>query len=185
MMQAPQLAPEVWPVGDHNFFAVACQSDCPYNFEQGWSIRYREAPGFADSHEAVINLYVQDLSSPFLGILPFVIDTGSDVTIIPRRLLNGPGAFHPSKTLGQYQVEGLVGGAVVGLRFRATVAIVPLQPDLEPICFNELKPIVINDWAGNYGVLGMDALRQVVMVSDGDYVSLWPRSTTQCFQRRV
>jgi hypothetical protein len=179
-MHAPNQAAEVWPASAYGYIAGLCRSGCPSNPSRGWFVPYRPVPAYPDAYEAVITLYVKDLSSPFLDFLPFVIDTGTDVTIIPRKLLKRAYAFPPSKTLGQYKVEGLTGKVVVGLRFRAAVAIVPHRPGPDPLRFDELKPIIVDDWKDKYGMLGLDALRQVMMVSDRDHICLWPLLPGPC-----
>jgi len=180
-MHGPNLATLIQPASRRDFYAGVCQSGCQSNSSLGWFVPYRRVRGYFNAYEAVINLHVQDLHSTFVAILPFVIDTGTDVTIIPRRLLD-PGAFPRSKSLGRYEVKGLAGGTVVGLRFRAAVSVALLRRGSDLLGFGKLTPIVVRDedWEGDFGMLGLDALRKVVMVSDGDCVSLWPKPRGPC-----
>lgn len=179
-MHAPNRATQVTRSGSRDFYAGVCQSGCPSNDKDGWFVPYRRVPGFADGYEAVINLYVHDLSSTLICVAPFVIDTATDVTIIPRRLMIGPDAFQTAKALGPYRVKGLTGKVVVGQRFRASMFIPLRQRDETPLSFGVLKPVVVDEWEGDYGTLGLDALRRVVMVSDKDHVSLWPAPISPC-----
>lgn len=175
-MYAPSPAIQVWPASRH--FAGVCQCVGSFNPSNGLFVPYRRVPGYSDAYEAVINLFVIDLSSPFADYLPFVIDTATDVTIIPRKLLSRSNTFPPSRAIGPYSVKGLTGKTVIGLRFRAAVAIAPRRPGPTPLGFGKLKPIVVDDWKENYGMLGLDALRRVVMVSDSDHVCFWPLPLT-------
>lgn len=180
-MHGPNLATLIKPASRRDFYAGVCRSGCQANAGLGWFVPYRRVRGYFKAYEAIINLHVQDLQSTFVAILPFVIDTGTDVTIIPRRLLS-PSAFPRSKSLGPYDVTGLTGKTVVGLRFRAAVSVAQLQRSSDLLGFGKLTPIVVRDkdWEGDYGMLGLDALRKVVMVSDGDCVSLWPKPRGPC-----
>jgi hypothetical protein len=182
-MHAPTFAKELRPAGKNGVPGI-CQSDCIAKQAFGFFVPFSRDLEVPDRCEAVIRLLVHDLSSTFLHFLPFVIDTGTDVTIIPRRLLRRPEgawAFQVGKTLSQYEVVGLTGGAIVGLRFRSTIAIVSDQSGLV-LSLGELQPIVVadEDWEENYGMLGLDALRQVVMVSDSEHISFWPFPIAPC-----
>jgi hypothetical protein len=130
-------------------------------------------------YEAVINLFVLDSSSAFMGAVPFIVDTGSDVTVIPRSLLDD-GAFRPEPNK-HYGIEGISGGRmVVGHRFKASLSIPRRRRGPEPLKFVELRPMVVKNWPMSYGLLGLDALRQVLMVSDREHVSFWPSTTGTC-----
>jgi hypothetical protein len=163
-------------------FAGVCQAISHPSPGYGWFVPYRRirrrVPEQADVYvrRAVIRLVVEDLSpgSTFVDILPFIINPGTDVTVIPRRLLERADAFPPGKALGPYQI----GEAIVGLHFRAAIAIASRSAHFTPLSFGILRPMV-NNWQSEYGVLGRDALQQVVMVFNADYVGLWPRSTDE------
>lgn len=177
-MYAPSPTRQIHPPGSH-YCAGVCQAtdhSTPYH---GWLVPYRSVPNYIDAYEAVIDLLVVDLSSGpvFVAILPFLIDTGTDITIIPRRLLKSANAFPPRKMLEEYSVEGLTGRVVVGHRFRAAMAVASLRSEPPPLSFGVLKPVVVEekDWPWDYGTLGLDALRRVVMISDADHVCFWPR----------
>ena len=184
-MHAPNRANQVISPSRREFYAGFCRSGCPFNGEGGWFVPYRRVPEFNDAYEAVITLNVIDLSSTFIGEVPFVIDTGSDVTIIPRRLVGGSNASSASnafqqKAIGDYYVQGLTGKVVVGRRYRASLFVPLPRQDVSPLSFGEVKLVVVEEWMGKYAVLGLDALRQVVMVSDRDHISLWPRPARAC-----
>ena len=179
-MHAPTRATQVIRPSRRDFYAGVCVSGCPFNGGDGWFVPYRRVREFSDAYDAVITLYVQDFSSTFLCTVPFVIDTGADVTIIPRRLMSRPDAFQTAKAIGPYQVKGLTGKVVIGRRFRASIFIPRLERDVTPLRFGVLKPVVVDDWEGDYGTLGLDALRRVVMVSDREHVSLWPAPVSPC-----
>jgi hypothetical protein len=50
-----------------------------------------------------------------------------------------------------------------------------LQSSPPPLCFGILQPFVLDNWPWDYGILGLDALWQVVMISDSDHVCLYPQ----------
>lgn len=177
-MHAPNRATQVTAPTRHDFYAGVCHSGCPFNSTNGWFVPYRRAGNSHDCYEAVINLYVLDLSSTFMCVMPFLIDTGSDATIIPRHLLKA-GAFE-KKSVGPSKVEGISGKRIFGQRFRAAMYIPLLQRGPEPLSFGKLEVMVVEQGAMNYGVLGLNALRRVLMVSDRDHVSFWPSPTGTC-----
>ena len=180
MLHAPNRATRVIRPAREDFYAGFCRSGCPYNDEGGWFVPYRRVREYTDAYEAVINLCVIDLSSTFICGVPFVIDTGTDVTIVPRRLVSRPHAFQVKNSLGPYKLQGLTGGGVVGLRFNAAMFLPLPQRDLPSLSFGRLKPVVVDHWKDDYGMLGLDALRRVVMVSDREHVSLWPAPSSDC-----
>jgi hypothetical protein len=179
-MHAPNHASRVHSETS-DFFAGVCRSGCPSNSGAGWFVRYRPVREYADAYDAVINLNIHDLSgvSTVVLTLPFVIDTGTDVTIIPRRLIPSH-SFPPQRSLGAYEVHGMGGGVIVGLRYRAVASIAPQGPSTPPLAFGELKPIVVDHWSQPYGMLGLDALRRVVMIADNKHVSFWMAPKERC-----
>ena len=180
-MHAPNRAAEIHSASVLDFSAGICRSSCSFKQSNGWFVPYRQVPNSDESYDAVISLYVKDLTSPFFDTLPFVIDTGTDITIIPRkgRILES-GAFPLGEALGESQVRGLTGRTIVGRRFRAAFSIVSRQTGIDPLIFSELNPIIVDYWEDDYGMLGLDALRQVVMVSDREHISLWPMPDSPC-----
>jgi hypothetical protein len=120
-----------------------------------------------------------DLSGvPVVWPLPFVVDTGTDATIVPRKLLPD-GLFPRSKAVSGtwIPVVGLAGGWIAGLPFAASLAISPQAPGANGLSFGRLTVVVVDSWDQNYGMLGMDALRNVVTVFDRDHVCFWPVPT--------
>jgi hypothetical protein len=176
-MHAPNHATQVTAPARHDFYAGVCQSGCPFNGANGWFVPYRRVRDFHDAYEAVINLHVLDLSSTFMCVMPFLIDTGSDATIIPRHFLR-PGAFE-KKSAGPSDVKGISGNRIFGKRFRAAMHIPLLRHGPEPLSFGELEVMVVEQRM-DYGVLGLNALRRVLMVSDREHVSFWPSPTGTC-----
>ena len=49
-----------------------------------------------------------------------------------------------------------------------------------PLSFGDLEPIVVDRWESDYGYLGLDALRKVVLVCDDHHASLWPKPKNPC-----
>src|SRR4051794_6347592 len=93
----------------------------------GWVTRYVYPRG-AESLKPMVHLRVVDLSngSPFAARLPFVLDTGSSVTMIPRSLL--PRRAFP---IGPYDrpanVKEVSGHKIVGHWFRVALSLNPQQ----------------------------------------------------------
>src|SRR5258706_15825861 len=79
-MHAPTRATQVIRPSRRNFYAGVCRSNCPFNAGDGWFVPYRRVREFSDAYEAVISLYVKDFSSNFLCVVPFVLDTATDIT---------------------------------------------------------------------------------------------------------
>jgi hypothetical protein len=181
-MYGPSFADPHSP-NDGNYPGI-CQLQGACKSAFGYFVPYRKGRrinGALQQFEARIRLHVVDLSSSYSGFIPFVIDSGTDVTIIPRKLVPS-NAFAIGK---QYlslpvPVSGLTGRTVWGRAYRAGLTIFPTKADHAGLRFETLTLLVVEDWESNYAMLGLDALRQVVMVSDGDYVSFWPAPTKQC-----
>lgn len=175
-MYAPSAVRQIQPASTYGFAGV-CQSVSPFNPGYGWFVPYRQVREHtgAYAYRAVIKMLVEDLSpgSTFADVLPFAINPGADVTVIPRQLLARTDAFPPTKALGPYQI----GETAVGLCFRTAMTIAARSTRFTPLTFGILRTLVVDYWRGEYGILGRDALQQVVMVSDSEHVSLWPQPT--------
>ena len=125
-----------------------------------------------------MELWVEDLSegSKFSKPLCFVIDTGSQVTIVPRTLVP-ENAFprHLALRPGTIIVRGAGGEHFPGLLFRASMSVPSPTPKYEVLSFQEMKIVVVDAWHDKYALLGLDAIRRVVLTADSDHVCLWPR----------
>ena len=112
-------------------------------------------------------LYVTDLSEDATssGMIPFVIDTGTPVTIIPRTRLP-PFAFRPTWN-AIYSMRGFDGPATPGLRFPALLSMAPRRSQCQTLTFDPIE-VFIPDEAGHtqVGLLGLDALREVISIFD-------------------
>jgi len=151
----------------------------------GFHVPYRSVgliEGALEQCEAVISLMVIDLTpgSTFCDFIPFVIDTGTDVTIIPRNLV--PRSAFPvqgANTSYEVPVTGLTGRTLWARIYSASLAIVPPTTKFGGLGFNVLTIVVVDTWEGECAVLGLDALRQVVVVSDPKHITFWPLSLGQ------
>jgi hypothetical protein len=180
-MHGPILAKEIR--ASWGKFPGVCQQSGPARMNHGFFVLYRRVRrigGALEQYEAVIELFVQDLSagSTFANYIPFVIDTGTDVTIIPRKLVPEE-AFPVDKAVKPYgvPVEGLTGWRVFGRTFSASLAIVSPELTFAGLGFGKLTVVVVDSWEGDFAMLGLDALRRVVIVSDHEHVSFWPLPT--------
>ena len=153
-----------------------CEFGSPDHIKRGIFVPYRRVKQYFNGYEAVVELNVQDINSTYSGFLPFFIDTGADVTMIPRSLLkNHKNAFVPTPDSQYLNVEGLTGRIIVGIKFPAVVS-TPKIGMSPPITFgDQLEILIVEDLPGDLAVIGLDALRNVIMVSDDQYVTIWPR----------
>jgi len=160
---------------DPRFFARPCHGAPSLGGSHGWAVPYRRAEGF-NACEAVVNLYVLELGAhgAFMDIVPFVIDTGTDVSIVPRTLL-GPESFR-GKELEVHDLIGFAGTPFVARRYRAALAIAARRPEPASVCFGAVDIFVVDAWNFPHAALGLDALRRVVLISDSKQVSFWPAS---------
>jgi len=178
-MHGPVLAKEIRRCRGR--FPGVCQSSGSIETGYSFFVRYRrvgQISGPLEQWEAVINMLVADPSTSSMFFIPFVIDTGTDVTIIPRNLVP-KAAFPTDKAVRPYTLTiiGFPDWIVFGRPFSANLAIVPPAAKYEGLGFKGITITVVDSWEGKYALLGLDALRQVVMVSDSDHVSFWPLPT--------
>ena len=143
----------------------------------GWTVRYQMRTHTAGSpsdvyHETtyrvVVDLLVTDLSRTvaFAQFLPFVIDTGSPFTVIPRALLSSS-AFQSQPGAVHYTIQDASGHPIVGRRFWVELSIRPQDPTCNPLKFDRVNVFVPDaDVRLDWGLLGLDALRQVITVFD-------------------
>jgi hypothetical protein len=114
-------------------------------------------------------LYVTDLSdrATFSGFLPFLIDTGATVTVIPRFVLPEY-AFQPASN-AIHSIRGVGMSATPGLRFPALLSIAPRQRECVTLTFDPID-VFVSDLIGPrpFGLLGLDAIRQTVAVFDAE-----------------
>jgi hypothetical protein len=130
--------------------------------------------------EALIRLFVRDTSKSSSQIIyvPFLIDTGTDVTIIPRNLIPN-NDFLRINAVKPYKVPvtGLTGKTVFGDTFNAHLSIVPFEKKgKHSLDLGEITIVIVNSWEDDKAVLGLDAIRRVLMISDSNNVYFWPPS---------
>jgi hypothetical protein len=143
----------------------------------GWTVPYQQrahAPGVpSDAHRETTYRAVVDITVTYpskTGVLtkplPFVIDTGTPLTVIPRSLLGGsafesePGAVHDT-------VQDASGHHILGRRFWVKLSIRPQHATCNPLEFDRVNVFVPDtDVRLNLGLLGLDALRTVITVFD-------------------
>lgn len=164
------------PSGRWRCYASTCgPGDC--GGPRGWSRPYiRRGP---QEYQAVVVLYVVDPSgSGYSAFLPFVIDTGTSLTIIPRDLLQHPRAFRAGPR-DLYQVNGVSGSPIFGHKFPAALSLSPNRSECSPLLFRDMEvfiPDACNACRIQMGLLGLDALRQVETVFDASHVTLKERT---------
>jgi hypothetical protein len=144
----------------------------PVDWIPAWGVPYRRVPGFRYAYQAVINLEVLELRSccTMPEIISFVVDTGTDMTIIPRTATHSAFGGPPLEWIS---VEGLIPGPpLLGGVYRAAISIPRSSFPLAPFSFGVMKPIVLDSWPHEHGMLGLDAFRRVVAVSSREYLRL-------------
>jgi hypothetical protein len=121
-------------------------------------------------------LFVVDPSgSGYSAFLPFVIDTGTSLTIIPRDLLRHPKAFRAGPR-DLCQVNGVNGDPIFGRKFPVALSLSPNRSECPPLIFRDIEvfiPDAANACRIQTGLLGLDALRQVVTVFEASHVTFW------------
>ena len=158
----------------HGYYAGACQELGLDNPSTGWLVPYRSAPGHPRRFEAVVKLLLTDLSgSVFSNWVPFFVDTGSDVTILPRHLL--PDGAFSGAPVGSDYIAGLVGpNAVLGYYYAASMTFWAPRSRYRPIHIAHFEPLVTYEWGQPFGALGLDVLRKIITVFDSNHVAFWP-----------
>jgi hypothetical protein len=137
--------------------------------DHDWAIPYHQLPG---GLSALLWMYVTDLSprSTFSKFLPFVIDTGAPVTVIPRRLLDDARAF-ARKDVAYDVLEGVGGGSITGQMFPAALSVNPRRSECAVLLFPPLD-VFVAESSLRHGLLGLDALRQISTTFDPSRVRL-------------
>lgn len=152
-----------------------------------WGVPYRrilngtvngKKQRYVAASEAVIALEVLELRQGCAcpEIASFVVDTGTDMTILPRNAC--PRAFR-GKPLHYVDVTGLTGRSVQAPVYRVALSI-PRGPHdghrVTAISFGDLDIAVIDpaSWGSSHGMLGLDALRRLLMISSTTNVYFLP-----------
>ncbi len=145
----------------------------PLDWLQAWGVPYRKVKGFWHACEAVISLEVLELGCGCTcpEIVSFVVDTGTDVTIVPGAACKSSFRGEP---LDRRSVTGLTGGCLLGRVYRAALSIPWRGGGLAPFSFGEMKIAVVASWPHRHGMLGLDALRRVVMLSNHEHLCFMP-----------
>jgi len=151
-----------------------CESDD--RERTGWFVPIRKRKGRRD---AVIRLMVQDPHSSFYAPIAFLIDTGAEQTVIPRRALRGDKwrAFQQA-TSGPSRVLKSPTGTVWAQCFDATLELRPAAGDeAKHFSFGTVTTLIPDRWPRDIpALLGLDLLRQLILIADETHVSLWEPS---------
>lgn len=180
-MHAPVPAQEVHP--PRGLCAGLCRYEAPDGSKkEGWfvSVRRSRPRSTLVWYDVRIRLLVRDRSgSSFLGWVPFIVDCGTDVTIIPRKLL--PQHAFRGLDAGMCPVTGLADDTdkpYVGRHYPASVLFRAPGVNGLSILVPDLLPLIMDSWQegeeGNCGLLGMDVLSRVAWVFGGEHFSFWP-----------
>jgi hypothetical protein len=142
----------------------------PCGGPEGWRAAY-ESYGLREvRYRAIVWLFVAEVDGgTYSGYAPFLVDTGTPITVIPRPLV-GDNAFKGG-TNDVHSVSRIGGDVLAGRRCRAALALIPPRPQCRPLQFANLNVIVCDapasTWAlRDFGLLGLDALRQIVVTFD-------------------
>ncbi len=150
-------------------FAATCRSGgC--GGSRGWAKAYSFSNG---SCQALVCLYLIDVSNVarYSTYLPFLVDTGTPITIVPRPILQDSSAFQGHQSHGIREITGLGGRLQRGSRFRAALSISPSDDDCEPFALPGTEILVLDESELKHGLLGLDMLHRMVSVFDPRGVS--------------
>lgn len=176
-MHGPTPANQVWD--SQGSSPGSCRTSNTTKRTQGWFVSYRKAQSQdndEENWEAVVNLLLHDPESSFLKLLPFIIDTGSHATLVPRYLLTR-NAFRCELAIRQRHVpvRGITGHVLFGHKFDAQLSIPPPSLGAAGFAFpTKVRIVIVERWEVDYAILGLNALRQIIMVSDPSHICLWP-----------
>lgn len=148
-----------------------CESINPGHL--GWFVPVRERNGARD---VIIRLWVHDPKSSFTGFVPFLIDTGSQMTVLPRAALRGPSssaAFRVPRRRRMLTVQTPGGPVALGESFTASLMLMPSGG--VPECnLGEVPVTIAESWPEDFpAILGMDVLRKLIVIADANHVTLW------------
>ena len=98
---------------------------------EGWAVPYRRVKGFVGAYEAVINvdILVLGAGAACRETVSLVVDTGTDVTIIPKRCLSSCFAY-PSRRV--HDIVSLTGGVASGYSYKADLRLSKTFPRFWP-----------------------------------------------------
>jgi hypothetical protein len=151
----------------------------PLENRAAWRVPWQRIHGRA---RAIVNLDVMDLTPrrPVASEeVPFIIDTGATVTIVSQSAFE---TCFRGKPIREGPVMAASGRELWARFFRAFVFSPIRRPGLPPLNFGELKIAVVDSqsWNLRCGVLGLDALRRVRMLSNEDnlFFFLLPNAPT-------
>lgn len=166
-----------------DFRAKPMRPQPPLNWISAWGIPYRErwAKGSKDC-EAVITLAVMEWSlrgrCANVETASFVVDTGTNVTIAPDGFFQS--SFRQSrgsKPSKWKRVRGItVGDPLFAPCYPAVLSIPNYGNTSAPFSFGMIEIAIVpkETWEHAHGVLGLDALRRVMTLSDGKSIFFWP-----------
>jgi hypothetical protein len=162
-----------------SFDAKALRLPSPCGSEWAWAVPLRPIEDRQDGLEIVVNLDVYEVSrqqSRWLVTAPFLVDTGSPVTIFPRFLQDNGFRGRPSMRRSE-RIGGLVGEeTTICEYYTALLMINGRRSGVGPPAIIWRVAIgAVSTWSGNFGILGLDAMRQSNVFLDGKYCYIWDK----------
>ena len=107
----------------------------------------------------------------------FVVDSGAEITVVPR-IGHLRGAFRrPAEK--PLIVADFVRHPIAGSSFSARLSLSPRHRACKPLIFPQMDVFVAGDESIEYGLLGFDALRQIITIFDQSAVTFHQPPTTQ------
>ena len=152
-----------------------CKIETGVGEEYGWYVYYTLNKWRYEGWDIYIKLLVEEKADNTSNIeeIKFLVDTGSPRTIIPRRLITRVGAFQYEKSEGAWEIEGISGRIIIGLQYSVFISIPSQKKNYPSLSFDKIKVLVSDDINLHYGILGLDAIRRIVIISDNEYVTFW------------
>jgi hypothetical protein len=149
-----------------------CESD---QKDIGWFVPVRDTP----HRGAFLRLLIRDRDSGFVGTLDFLVDTGAERTIIPRRALSRRGRrrrrpFEPKPGVRSTIVWAWNGAPTLGSLYQTSFALI-CDPPTNSFDFGSIPAIITDDADKDApAVLGLDLLKQLIVVAAAEHFTFWP-----------
>ena len=141
------------------------QSECECGRARGLAVSVEDGGPFVWAH-------VRDTDSTDAGkLIRFLVDTGSDSTFVPSGEIDHAQKLQrPDRTYG-----GVGGGEFQAFGFPGTIVLSAKDDarDSIPLALTVFEPDQASRHVLPHGILGMDALRKVIIVSDDRRLSFW------------
>jgi hypothetical protein len=148
-----------------------CESD---QKDVGWFVPVRNTP----PRGAFLRLLVRDRDSGFVGAIDFLVDTGAERTIIPRRALSrGTSRRRPFEARSGVRstvVWAWNGAPTLATVYPTSFALIS-DPPTKSFDFGSIQALIADGGDKDApAVLGLDLLKQLIVVAAAEHFTFWP-----------